>query len=486
MKRIEHTTLCSHPGDATDVKCVDYSSAAGDYVSPPPLIWLVSGLVGAARFLWCIFRKLVPLCLLIAAALCTHPLRSFAFLGGGIVWALTLWALDEQFRLAMGGGNKKLVGLHMQHTDRNVRIAASFNYSPYDKTPWLFTGDLLTLYPFLAFRINLPDNYYVRRWVAVPRADGPSAGFYGDQQLVEPEKEKTEEEEEEFVAIDIALPEGGLKPGKQFYVVLHGLSGGSREPYVLDFVKRAVHERGCGVCVVVARGLMETPLATDSMFSGARISDVHAILALLRGALAELGGPIHIGLVGYSMGGIIASNYAAVMGQKSLADSFVSMSGSLDTSANMQFLHSRRTWQPLLCHSVKDGFVMPKRFARRLFDRKVPLLDACLVRDIVEFDTVVMTSYHGYQCVEDYYGDMSAGKRDKIKNLAHPLLVVHALDDPIMLFPDIAAVNDSDNIFFLGTESGGHVGWPTGWLPNKQQWQWMSDTALKFLAASSA
>lgn len=40
---------------------------------------------------------------------------------------------------------------------------------------------------------------------------------------------KYEEGEEEAVALDIALPEKGLDPAKPFYLVLHGLNGGSAE-----------------------------------------------------------------------------------------------------------------------------------------------------------------------------------------------------------------------------------------------------------------
>ncbi|CAN0448962.1 unnamed protein product, partial [Scytosiphon promiscuus] len=65
-------------------------------------------------------------------------------------------------------------------------------------------------------------------------------------------------DDKEAVALDIALPEKGLDPAKPFYLVLHGLTGGSAEPYVLDFVRHALR-RGCGVCVMISRGCMGTP-----------------------------------------------------------------------------------------------------------------------------------------------------------------------------------------------------------------------------------
>jgi predicted alpha/beta-fold hydrolase len=41
----------------------------------------------------------------------------------------------------------------------------------------------------------------------------------------------------------------------------------------------------------------------------------------------------------------------------------------------------------------------------------------------------------------------------------------------------------SGNLFLLLTKRGGHVGWPTGWLPQRDGWKWMSDISMSFVAA---
>eukprot|EP00592_Proboscia_alata_P000304 CAMPEP_0194375738 /NCGR_PEP_ID=MMETSP0174-20130528/24301_1 /TAXON_ID=216777 /ORGANISM="Proboscia alata, Strain PI-D3" /LENGTH=60 /DNA_ID=CAMNT_0039156155 /DNA_START=386 /DNA_END=565 /DNA_ORIENTATION=- len=46
-------------------------------------------------------------------------------------------------------------------------------------------------------------------------------------------------EKEEAVALDIAFPSGGTEPNKPVLLVLHGLNGGSKEPYVLGLVRCA-------------------------------------------------------------------------------------------------------------------------------------------------------------------------------------------------------------------------------------------------------
>ena len=135
-------------------------------------------------------------------------------------------------------------------------------------TPWIIGGDLATLYPFLAFR--LPQVSYARRWLTVDADDtrrkGGGGGGADSSRLEthnsggrngggshessdsldgftdcgvsstsdggggeENERPGADADEREAVALDIALPQKGLDPAKPFYLVLHGLTGGSAE-----------------------------------------------------------------------------------------------------------------------------------------------------------------------------------------------------------------------------------------------------------------
>jgi predicted alpha/beta-fold hydrolase len=71
----------------------------------------------------------------------------------------------------------------------------------------------------------------------------------------------------------------------------------SKEPYILDFVQAAL-AKGSTVCVMVARGLMSTPVVGESLFHGARTSDVEATVAALCSAV---GAATPLALVGFSM-----------------------------------------------------------------------------------------------------------------------------------------------------------------------------------------
>ena len=77
-------------------------------------------------------------------------------------------------------------------------------------------------------------------------------------------------------------------------------------------------------------------------------------------------------------------------------------------------------------------------------------------------------------------------------NISIPLLVVHALDDPLITWRTVAAndgamhpknLTTGTSLFLLLTKRGGHVGWPVGWLPTVERWRWMSDVSSNFVEA---
>ena len=164
-------------------------------------------------------------------------------------------------------------------------------------TKYLLTGDSRTGIPFIINKV-VPVPDYVRRWVATP--DG------------------------EAVALDIAFPsDGTYNPNKPVYLVLHGLNGGSKEEYVMEFVSRET-QRGSIVCVMVARGLMDTPIYGKNVFHGARITDISeaaiALKHIMKNDQALIG-------AGYSMGAIVMANYVARSGKDCYLDAAIVVSG---------------------------------------------------------------------------------------------------------------------------------------------------------------
>ncbi len=253
----------------------------------------------------------------------------------------------------------------------------SRTYDPQRASP-LPTGDARTGIPFLVNKSSYQE--YHRLWV---------------KSLVD----------DEAVAIDIAFPTEGHSVTKPVYFVLHGLNGGSNEEYVREFVVRRVKE-GHTCIVMIARGLMDTPVFGWDVFHGARVTDVHASAKAVQKAIS--GNQVLAG-VGYSMGAIILSNYVARYGDSVHLDAAIAVSGGLDMRENLNFWRSMRLWQPMLAQSLKEDFIIEKfegRFRQRLTkEQHLSLMRAASVSDI---DIHGIVTYFGFDDLLHYYSEMSA------------------------------------------------------------------------------
>ena len=352
------------------------------------------------------------------------------------------------------------------------------SYGDDKATWWQPTGDARTGLPFVLNRS--PEIVYHRLWLQV--ADG------------------------EAVALDISFPDGDHSFEAPLYMILHGLNGGSHEEFVRDFVDRR-HKEGSTVVVMVARGLMDLPIRGWNTFTGARWTDAHEAALAIRKGLGEhqiLGG------AGYSMGAIILSNYAARAGPECALDAAVAVSGGLDMRFEIDFYRAQRLWQPVLCATLRDDFIVGKwgeRVRARL--TKDEMKQMMRATHVSEIDKTAVVAYNGYRDLIDYYSDMSAlgdvsmeeyasgviPRHRRIHNISIPFAVIHGLDDPLVTYRTVVSHEEgplhptnltrtgSGNLVLLLTKRGGHVGWPVGWMPHENRWAWMHDAAMSFIHA---
>ena len=374
----------------------------------------------------------------------------------------------------------------------------------YRPTPYLYSGDLLTLIPFLLFKGSIGGKvHYQRYWIKVPNAPAPD-GPKGPSKLPKQGNNNDDvDDDNEAVALDIVFPPTGYDSSKSTFLILHGLNGGSTEPYVLDLARKGTSQ-GHTVVVMIARGLMKTPVKGMNSFTGSRTSDVGCAVDVLLHALG--GKPRYsksssssskkqqppIVLVGFSMGGIIAANYVAksetdktgLVGAISFSGSICSNKMLLDTPAAK---HSIQIWQPPLAWGLKGTIVKPnmtnliKRGITKQFVEDH-------IHTVYDIDSILVCKYHGYESIQDYYEDNSAaGKGDeeglkRLNSVDIPLLLVHAMDDPIAIYEVVLAeeIPKTQNVMLLATKHGGHIGWPTGIFPSQNRWNYMIDIAMEY------
>eukprot|EP01033_Poteriospumella_lacustris_P005551 gene5551-3962_t len=398
-------------------------------------------------------------------------------------------------------------------------------------TPWLLSGDIRTLVPFLT--VQPPAVTYERRWIRVALSDhngvctdeSPDASEAVALDWMPPLSEDDEPTATATAAASAA-------PAKAVFL-LAGLTGGSQEGYVKDFVYHA-RQRGTHVFVMVGRGLQQCPLESDAMFHGARISDALACAKVIR---SSLGADATLIAVGISMGGFVVTNALVKSALSEYVDGVVNVAGCFDTIENVHFQHSRAVWQPLLAFGLKEAFVgtakgwevVQKRFKPTTAASTATAASGCAqiidrLVDVYDFDSVMVTGIHGYASVDDYYRDMSAAPAMRAMaakaavtaapatsttaatstaattaattaaatatplRFPVPLLVIHAIDDPVIHVNTMPAdPTDAqrpwvwENEIMLLTAMGGHVGWPVGLLPWRHGFRFTNTIITDFL-----
>lgn len=375
------------------------------------------------------------------------------------------------------------VELLAQHSRENERLRDSVRSATAHFRPSrsLVTGDLRTLVPFLAFRRR--SATLERWWLRVPRS--PSANGH------DPSERAQGNPDDEACALDVSWPP--VRGSGATILVLHGLNGGSDDKFVRDMLTTA-NRAGSVAAVLINRGCMGTPVrGTSSLFSGARTCDVGAAVDLLKMAIDR---PVCV--VGFSMGGIIAANYAVRSGKRTAASAVVCVSGSLCAAKILDKCgdRSRVIWQPPLASNLKSFFYASNSrklaLKAKMTGKAVP--DVMGAGTVDAFDRTFVCYVHDYKTVLDYYEDLSAAGHADEKGLAKfaslhtPLLVIHAKDDPIVPFESIVpelVVQASPRVVVMATRVGGHVGWPA--TPYQiHRWDFMISAALAFCETATA
>ena len=405
------------------------------------------------------------------------------------IWHLIVWLLCRMLPTILLGLARGLLGssarsfggsVKCQSTRRNEYLRDRVETAAKQHKPAGFpysNGDLRTLLPFLFYTIVA--NPYERYWLRVPASPHPENSASLRAQGAS---------DDEAIALDVLWPET-LGSKSVCYVALHGLNGGSSDAYVEDFARNAV-SRGSAVCVMINRGLMRTPVrGSKAIFHGARNCDVGAAVDAFSRAVGR-----PVALVGFSMGSIIAANFA-VASSKNLLGA-IAISGSLSCTMTLGpcGARSRRIWHPPLADNLLASFFAPniRKFRLKHLD-EAKVWTASTVPD---FDRAFGCPISGYPSLKAYYDDMgaagdgsSSGLATKFSKLRIPLLVLHSEDDPIIPVQanvEDLAVTASPHVLFLTTKVGGHVGWPVHGATTSKRFAFMTDVALSFAEAARA
>ncbi|BFZ05379.1 hypothetical protein BsWGS_08418 [Bradybaena similaris] len=237
-------------------------------------------------------------------------------------------------------------------------------------------------------------------------------------------------------------------------VFLPGLTGSSKENYILHLVNDAAH-MGYRSVVFNNRGTGHSSLKTPLTYCAANVEDTKLVISHIR----ELYPQSPLVGVGVSLGGIILVNYLARVGTQTdlLAAMIVSPAydlhescSSLDRPLNY-WLFNRQ-----LAHNLCDII----RRNMDLFEQHLDIDTAHVLRSesIKDFDERLTVKLFGFESADHYYTEASL--HTKVHSLSKPVVCLSAADDPFAPEYSIptALAQRSKNIAIIKTSHGGHIG----------------------------
>lgn len=320
----------------------------------------------------------------------------------------------------------------------------------------------------------LGEKFWPVVWCIEARCQTIIRNFIGAQKQVAYRREQLYLSDGGVIALDWALEEEQVKnnekgnnnisnddyddDGKPIVVILPGLTGSSKENYVL---RLAIECLSLGYrCVVFNyRGNGGVELKTPKTYSATDTTDLESVIAHVCSRHPKA--PVMA--IGVSLGGIILTNFLAKFGDKCTLRAAMTISVPWNVKESARSLE-----QPLnfaifnktLTNSLKQSLARHAHHFANHFDLD-HVFKSSTIRD---FDERFTSKVFGFEDCEDYY--RAASIHSKVHDIKVPLLSLNSEDDPfapLHSVPGEEAVKSS-HVAIVLTSRGGHIGFLEGLL----------------------
>jgi predicted alpha/beta-fold hydrolase len=261
---------------------------------------------------------------------------------------------------------------------------------------------------------------------------------------------------DDFVDVDFVDGE----PGKPLVVLFHGLEGSSSSHYARSLMA-ALAGRGWSGAVPHFRGCSGEPNRTARFYHSGDAREVDWIMARMR---ARATGPLYA--AGVSLGGNALLRWLGESGDRaSFVKAATAISAPLDLARGGEALSSgfNMLYTRMFLQTLKPKCLAKLEQFPDLFDRQALLA----ARDLYAFDNVVTAPLHGYRDTDDYWHRASA--RHVLHDITVPTLVLNARNDPFLPGEHLPT-SAAQAVTLEYPEEGGHVGFPGGSFPGRNDW----------------
>ncbi|KAI7870140.1 Alpha/Beta hydrolase protein [Spinellus fusiger] len=263
-------------------------------------------------------------------------------------------------------------------------------------------------------------------------------------------------------------------------IFLHGLTGNSKESYIIDVVSKLNQEPYNYRCVILnSRGCGDVEITTPRITSCADTDDLKEVIQYIEEKLAP-GTPL-IG-IGFSAGSNILVKYLGEEEENTPLKAAISIANPFDLLITIlrseENTVSSKVYSAVIVKNLKSIYEKQSKGIKRRRD-----IDHDKVKSanfIREYDQELTRKMRGYTTVSNYY--RSASCFQSIEKVRIPLLCINALDDPISLPESIPydEVKLNPYVILATTQYGGHLGWFENTLKTSR---WIDKPITEFASA---
>lgn len=275
-------------------------------------------------------------------------------------------------------------------------------------------------------------------------------------------------------------PGSKKEDGRPVVLVLPGLGSSSRSLYIRIAMAR-LHRAGLAPVALNYRGVAHLEPTSRRIASADSWKDLPEVVA--RVASTRPGAPLCA--LGYSMGGVMLARYLGETGHASGISAGALVSAPLAYEIHGRKLQNQKKLSFAMALPLKAWFVTKRRQFMQLMPT-MRLQEVLRARSLHEMIDAVLCESNGYSKADDYFKENDP--TPVLPNITCPLLVLNAVDDPLV-GPELTpyeAIKKNSRILLAETSTGGHLGWgglSKRWGPHAAT-SWADDASGQFLRAT--
>ena len=276
--------------------------------------------------------------------------------------------------------------------------------------------------------------------------------------------------DQDFIDLDFSLV-----GSKTLVILIHGLEGSSQSKYILAATSEFNNEAMDTVAFNLRGCSGEDNLLLQTYHSG-KTDDVHFIINYILKNYSYQ----NIVLAGYSLGGNLTLKYmgefAKTLSSKIKCAIAVSVPVDLASSSVAMSSYKNKTYMENFLKTLRLK-VLEK--AHKFPEFKLDKDKLFKAKAFSDFDALYTAPVYGYSGAEDYWE--KASSKPYLKSIETPTLLISSEDDPFLAaacFP-IKEAKASKNFYLEMTKYGGHVGFISSFLIDKNRW--LENRMLNFI-----